>query len=169
MFRRNVLSLSLCLIGALVPALAGVGGSPTPGSAEAATKVTPQGFAEHIRRARTVVIAFEEFRNKRESMDAVVEDRAWIEKLAEIVAAGPLVPQPYCFCVSTPTVEIYGQDGLMLRLSLHHHTKLRSFGVVKGDYDIGKERSQAILALLIAERANARERVIPKLKWPEKK
>lgn len=143
--------------------------SARPGSAEAATKVTPQEFADVIRQAKTVVIAFEEPRNKRLSKDAVVEDRAWIEKLAALVEAGPLLPRPYCFCVSTLRVELYGDDGLILKLSLHHDLKLRSFGRVKGDYEIGQERFDAILALLVAEQPNARERVIPKLKWPEKK
>jgi hypothetical protein len=163
----NALRLGLLLLTSLLPAT-GLA-SATPGSAEAATQVTPKEFAEVIRQAKTVVIAFEEYRNKRESKDAVVEDRAWIEKLAALVEAGPLLPRPYCFCVSTLRMELYGDDGLILKLSLHHDLKLRSFGRIKGDYEIGQERSDAILALLVAEQPNARERVVPKLKWPEKK
>lgn len=163
----NALHLGPILVAGLL-ATAGLA-STGPGSAEAATKVTPKEFAEVIRQAKTVVIAFEEYRNKRESKDAVIEDRAWIERLAALVEAGPLVPQPSCFCISTPSVELYGDDGLILKLSLHHNLKLRSFGRIKGDYEIGQERSDAILALLVAEQPNARERVVPKLKRPEKK
>lgn len=162
----HALRLGLVLLASLLTA-SGLA-SATPGSAEAATKVTPKEFADVIRQAKTVVIAFEEYRNKRESKDAVVENRDWIEKLAALVEAGPVVPRPYCFCVSTPRVELYRDDGLILKLSLHHELKLRSFGQVKGDYEIGQERYDAILALLVAERPNARERVIPRLKWPGK-
>ena len=160
------LRLGLVLLASLLT-VSGLA-SATPGSAEAATKVTPKEFADVIRQAKTVVIAFEEYRNKRESKDAVVENRDWIEKLAALVEAGPVVPRPYCFCVSTPSVELYGNDGLILKLSLHHESKLRSFGQIQGDFEIGAERSSAIRALIDAERPNARERTDPLVTAPKR-
>mgnify|MGYP007090099598 CR=1 FL=1 len=130
---------------------------------------SPDHLAAVIREAKTVVIGFENFRDKRRSTDAVIEDRAWIEKLATLAADGPLIRMPYCFCVSTPTVELYGDDGLLLKLTLHHNSKMRCFGRIKGDFDIGETRARAILALLVAQESNARERFVPKLKWPATK
>lgn len=162
----HALRLVLVLLANLVT-VSGLA-SATPGSAEAATKVTPKEFADVIRQAKTVVIAFEEYRNKRESKDAVVESRDWIEKLAALVEAGPLSPQPPCLCISTPTLELYGRDGRLLKLSLHHESKLRSFGQIQGDFEIGTERSGAIRALIVAEQPNARERTGPSVTAPKR-
>jgi hypothetical protein len=144
---------------------AGIGLTRTfaEGSAE------PEVFAALIRQAKTAVIAFESSGDPGEARDAVVTDRAWIGQCAALVAAGPLEPQPHCFCVSTPSLELYGDDGLLLKLTLHHASKLRSSGRIEGDFVIGKERHNALLALLMAEQTNARGRHVPPVKQAERK
>jgi len=133
------------------------------------TSASPETFADLIRQAKTAVIAFESSGDLREAKDAVVTDRAWIGQCATLVAAGPLEAQPHCFCVSTPSLELYGNDGLLLKLTLHHASKLRSSGRIVGDFAIGTERHDALLALLMAQQPNARGRVVPPGKQAERK
>lgn len=135
----------------------------------AGTAASPESFADLIRQARTAVVVFESSDGRRGAKDAVVTDRAWIEKFAALVAAGPLDAQPHCFCVSTPSLELYGEDGLLLKLTLHHASKVRSSGRIEGDFDLGKERHDALLALLMAEQPNARGRYVPPVKQAERK
>lgn len=135
----------------------------------AGNTVEPGAFAKLVRQAKTAVIAFESSGDPREARDAVVTDRTWIANCAALVDAGPLEAQPHCFCVSTPSLELYGDDGLLLKLTLHHASKLRSSGRLEGDFVIGKERHNALLALLMAEQTNARGRHVPTVKQAERK
>lgn len=156
---RRVAALAI----ALGTAVFGYAGSSTPAPAPSAA-VSSAELAALVRRAESAVIAFEDPKDRRQSKDAVASDRVWIEKLAAIVEAGPMAPQPHCFCISTLRIELYNSEGRLTSLTLHHDTKLRSSGAIAGDFEIGAERSQAILQLMVAEKPNARERVLQKLK-----
>ncbi|MBA4137630.1 MAG: hypothetical protein C0518_09970 [Opitutus sp.] len=147
-------------------ACAGLGyaGPSAPADPPSGPPLTPPELAALIRRAESAVVAFENFKDQRESRDAVVTDRAWIEKLAALVEAGPLEPRAVCFCISTPRIELYDAQGRLTSLTLHHDTKLRHSGPGFGDFEIGAARSRAILDLAMSEKKNARERVVPKLK-----
>lgn len=142
----------------------GWGGTKAPEPASSAATVTATQLAALIRRADSAVIAFEHWKDQRQSTDAVVHDRAWIEKLAAIIESGPLEPRPVCFCMSSPRIELYTTQGRLTQLTLHHHTKLRYTDAAVGDFEIGAARSRAILDLALAEKKSARERVLPKLK-----
>lgn len=141
-------------------------GATAPAVRPTVPLVAPSELAALIRQADSAVIGFESWTNGRQARDAVVTDRAWIDRLAAIVGAGPLPAQPYCLCVSTPSVELYDDTGLIVRLTLHHRGNLRSSGRVSGDFAIGPERSNQMLDLALAQETNAqpRENFLEKLK-----
>jgi len=152
--------IALPLLAVLFALTGQVSSAPLP--TDATAKVSPKEFAEVVRQAKTAVIAFEDYRDQRKSKDAVVEDRAWIEKLAALIESGPLAPKAHCLCISTPSLELYGADGRLLKLTLHHESKLRSSGLINGDFDLGIARAGAIRALIDAQEPAARERVAPR-------
>lgn len=155
---RRALRLSGVLLAALTTVAVDAG---LDASKPHAVGVTAAELAEDIRQAERIVIVFREGEKLQVVRDALVEDPAWVERLNAVIAAGPLLDRPYCFCISTPEMEIYRRDRPVLRLTLHHETKLRLSGRLRGDFDIGAERRKAILDLILEHKSNARDRILP--------
>lgn len=155
---HRALRLSVVLIAALTAVAAGAG---SDASKPHVVGVTAAELAEEIRQADRIVIVFREGESLQVVRDALVEDPAWVERLATVIEAGPLLDRPYCFCISTPEMEIYRRGRPVLRLTLHHETKLRLSGRLRGDYDLGVERRKAILDLVLEQKDNARDRILP--------
>ncbi len=139
-----------------------VGASGLASTQSLDSTLTAAELADLVRSAERVVIVFQTGDRAKEYRDALVENRAWVERLAATIeSGGALLPRPYCFCISTPEIEFYYADRPMLRLTLHHESKLRLFGRVRGDFDIGVERKKAVRALIQEHRAHAKERFLP--------
>lgn len=151
----------LSLLGALALGTSGLASTKSLDSSLSAAEL-----AELVRSADRIVIVFREFDRPNADRDALVEDRAWVERLAVTVeSGGALLPRPLCLCISSPELELHSADRPTLRLTLHHESKLRLLGRERGDFEIGVERAQALRDLIQEHRANAKERFLP----PEKK
>lgn len=155
---RRALHRSFALLAAMTAITAGAGiDTPKPH----VVGVTAAELAEEIRLADRIVIVFSEGQRPVVYRDAIVEDPTWIKRFTAVVEAGPLLDRPHCFCIGSPLMEIYRSGRPVLSLTLHHETKIRLNGRLRGDYDLGVERRKAILDLLLEHKANARDRILP--------
>lgn len=146
--RKRLERFGFCLL-ALLPGILGAG-IPSPAASGAE-------FAALVRSADKVFI---EYRDASGDRTAQITDPAWIAQLAEIVDAGPLIPRSYCFCVSSPKVRLYREGVRLVVLSVHHN-KIRSFGRVNNDFEVGPERTAALVKLFMASFASSQPHFAP--------
>lgn len=157
--------LPLALLALLAAVSAGADTGP---SKPREAGLTSAELAADIRQADRIVIVYSDPAQPTVSRDALVEDSESIGRLLAAIEAGPLPGRPHCLCISMPEIEVYHTGRPLLRLTLHHGTKLRLAGRLAGDFEIGPERGQIIGQVLREHEARAKERLLPAQKPPQK-